>query len=118
MHTAHLRCGVVLSFGAPSFLPDTGEAVPCPRHGYCLVDATGRSGAPARRRSPRTASPRSQTELLEWLRHHPQTTVHALRRQRFTLRLVVAAAREGLAEVDLHTGVVTTRQSGTMRAPE
>jgi len=113
MHTAHLRCGVVLTFRAPSFLPGEGETVPCPRHGYCLVDATGRGGAPARRTSGRTTAPRSQAELLEWLRRHPRTSVHALRRQRFPLRLVVAAAREGWVEVDLATGTVVAGPSGT-----
>jgi len=111
MHTAHLRCGVVLTFRAPSFLPGAGEAVPCPRHGYCLVATTGRGGAPARRPPRRAAAPRSQAELLEWLRSHPRTSVHALRRQRFPLRLVVAAAREGLVEVDLDTGTVAAGPS-------
>lgn len=117
MHTAHLRCGVVLTFRAPSFVPGAGQAVPCPRHGYCVVDTTGRTPVPARRTYVRATAPRSPAELLEWLRDHPRTTIHALRRHRFTLRLVTAAAREGLVEVDLDAGTVSARSPGGRPLP-
>jgi hypothetical protein len=37
------------------------------------------------------------------------TTLHALRRQRFTLRIVVEAERAGLVDVDLGAGAVSLR---------
>ena len=89
-------------------MPDGGEVVPCHRHGYCAVAATGQ----ARDLSPgasRRAAPRSQRELLEWLRSHPVTTVSVARRQRFTLRMLFAARDAGLLEIDKATGSVLLR---------
>jgi hypothetical protein len=110
MYTASLVCGTELSYEARDFLPATGETVPCTRHGYCIVQHVDRSGpaAPSRRRRPR-AEPRAQEELLEWLRGRSTTTVHALRRQRFSLRMIVTAERDGHVAVDLETGRVAVR---------
>jgi hypothetical protein len=106
MFTATLRCGTVLSYEARTFRPDPGDRVPCRHHGYCAVQQTGGSssgGFSARGR------PRAQSELLEWLRGRSDTSVHALRRQGFTLRMVVAAQRAGVVDVDLQAGRVAVR---------
>ena len=104
MFTANLRCGTILSFEARSFLPVVGDLIPCRSHGYCAVERTGGTGGSLPR-----AAPRQQHELLEWLQDRPVTTVHALRRQRFTLRMVADAARAGLVDMDLRTGRVAVR---------
>lgn len=110
MYVATLTCGTVLSYECRSFLPLDGERVPCRRHGYCDVVAAGRgpgrSGRAARR--PR-ARPRAQSELAEFLRDRPVTSVHALIRERFTLRMLAAAEGEGLVTVDLEAGRVWAR---------
>lgn len=110
MFIAILRCGTVLAYEARDLLPASGERVPCRRHGYCGVRAVGRSRAAgsAGPALPR-ARPRAQHELEEWLRDRPATTVHALRRERFTLRMIAAAEREGLVTVDLEAGRVWRR---------
>jgi hypothetical protein len=107
MYTATLRCGTVLSYEARSFRPDPGDVVPCRRHGYCAVDVTGgsASGGPF----PARARPRAQGDLLDWLRDRSETTVHVLRRQGFTLRMIVAAERDGLVDLDLDAGWVGVR---------
>jgi hypothetical protein len=110
MFIAILRCGTVLAYEARGLLPASGERVPCRRHGYCGVQEVGTSRA-ARRGGlglPR-ARPRAQHELEEWLRDRPATTVHALRRERFTLRMIAVAERQGLISVDLEAGRVWTR---------
>jgi hypothetical protein len=107
MITATLSCGTVLSYEAPTFRPDPGDLVPCRHHGYCSVQLTSSSASSgafsARRRT------RAQGELLEWLRGRSETTVHALRRHGFTLRMVAAAERDGLVRVDLPAGRVAIR---------
>ena len=110
MFIATLRCGTVLTYEARSFLPTTGERVPCRRHGYCGVRETGRNPASANAGPslPR-ASPRAQHELEKWLRDRPVATFAALRRARFSLRMVVAAERAGLVTVDFEAGRVWTR---------
>lgn len=110
MFTATLRCGTVLTFEARDFLPASGDHVPCPRHGYCGVHEVGRGRGPTAPGPalPR-ARPRAQHELEEWLRDRPVTTVHALKRERFTLRMVAAAERDGLVTVDLEAGRVWMR---------
>lgn len=110
MFTATLRCGTVLRFQSRGFLPGSGERVPCPRHGYCAVHdvGTGRVSTSAAPALPR-ARPRAQRELVEWLRERPETTVHALKRARFTLRLIAAAERDGLVGLDLEAGRVWRR---------
>ena len=110
MFSAILRCGTVVAYEARDLLPASGERVPCRRHGYCGVDEVGTTAvsSPARPALPR-ARPRAQHELEEWLRDRPATTVHALRRERFTLRMLAAAEREGLVTVDLEAGRVWTR---------
>ncbi len=111
MFTATLRCGTSLSYEAPSFRPDRGDLVPCRHHGYCVVEtiSRSRSGGPYGRR----ACPRAQSELLEWLRQRSEATVHALRRQRFTLRMITEAERQGLVDLDLVAGRVAIRSAAT-----
>jgi hypothetical protein len=113
MFTATLRCGTVLQYEAPDLVPDIDDLVPCRRHGYCVVGGTGRSAGSggAARRLGRRAAPRARGELLEWLGRSPVTTVHVLRRQRFTLRLIAQAARDGDLDVDLTTGRVSLRRA-------
>ena len=115
MYTATLRCGTVLSYEERNFLPAPGEPVPCCRHGYCIVDTCCRttrreliSRAVPRARTRTT--PRAQEDLVEWLRGRRVTTVHVLRKHRFTLRVIVAAERDGLIALDLETGTVTLRR--------
>jgi hypothetical protein len=43
--------------------------------------------------------------------HRQETTVQALRRHRFTLRMVAAAEREGHVSVDIWTGRVVLRSA-------
>ena len=109
MFIATLRCGTVLAYEARDLVPASGERVPCRRHGYCGVHEVGSS--PAANPGPvlPRAAPRAQHELEEWLRDRPATTVHALRRERFTLRMIAAAERAGLVTVDLEAGLVWTR---------
>lgn len=117
MFIAILRCGTVLAYEARDLLPASDERVPCRRHGYCGVRAVGRSRPAGRSRAAGSAAqalprarPRAQHELEEWLRDRPATTVHALRRERFTLRMVAAAERKGLVTVDLEAGRVWRRR--------
>jgi hypothetical protein len=114
MNTAILRCGTLLTFESRTSVPAVGDVVPCRHHGFCVVESASDGGGPWSRRSGR-ARPRAQWELEEWLEHRPSTTVHALRRQRFTLRMVAAAERDGLVDVDLLTGKVVTRFAGAVR---
>ena len=107
MFTATLRCGTVLSYEAPTFRPDPGEVVPCRLHGYCAVQLTSGSSSGGAF-SPR-GRPRAQSELLDWLRGRSETTVHALRRHGFTLRMLAAAERDGLVNLDLLAGRVAVR---------
>jgi hypothetical protein len=111
VYTATLCCGTVLAYEASDLVPTSGESVPCPRHGYCGVEYVGNSQAArsGRRGMPR-ARPRAQDELLQWLHGTPVTTIHALRRQRFTLRMIAAAERDGLVAVDLEAGTVAVRR--------
>jgi hypothetical protein len=111
MYTATLNCGTMLAFEARSFVPSDGELVPCRRHGYCTVTDTGH-GPGRGSRFGRRARPRTEPELVEWLRHHRVTTVHALRRQRFTLRMLAAVAAEVVVDVDLTSGRVLVRADG------
>jgi hypothetical protein len=110
MYVATLHCGTVLTYEARDLLPTSGERVPCRRHGYCGVHVVGR-GAASSTRGPALprARPRTRSELEEWLRERPVTTVHALKRERFTLRMIAAAERDGLVTVDLEAGRVWMR---------
>jgi hypothetical protein len=108
MFTATLHCGTVLSYEARDFRPDLGDRVPCRRHGYCAVRLTG--GSSGRALAPR-ARRRALSELVDWLRGRQETTVHALRREGFTLRLLAAAERDGIVDLDLQTGRVVVRAS-------
>ncbi|MGY1590904.1 hypothetical protein ACI79D_02890 [Geodermatophilus sp. SYSU D00708] len=49
---------------------------------------------------------RSQRELIAFLRGRPVTSVHALRREHFSLRVITAAQDEGLVDVDVVSGRV------------
>jgi hypothetical protein len=107
MYTPTLQCGTLLSFEAPSLRPRPGNPMPCRQHGYRIVVSMGRSrssGRPMKR-----ARPRVQRELLEWLRERSEASVHSLRRQRFSLRMIAEAEREGLVDLDLLAGRVVVR---------
>ncbi len=107
MFTATLRCGAVLSYEVRTFRPVCGDLVPCRHHGYCIVHRTG--GPASGGASSTRARPRSQNEFRDWLRGQSETTVHVLRRQGFTLRMVAAAERDGLVNLDLRAGRVAVR---------
>jgi hypothetical protein len=111
MYTATLRCGSVLSYEARSFVPSRGDLVPCRGHGYCPVTDEGESGGAGGRAFGRRARPRAQYELLAWLRTSPVTTVHALKRQRFTMRMIALAEREGLVTLDPESGRVVVLEA-------
>jgi hypothetical protein len=112
-YEARLRCGLVLTYEAATFLPDVGESVPCRRHGYCPVASRDRGDARGCRDRGRTVQRRSRGELLDFLDRRPVTSIHALRQNRFTLRIVTAAERDGLVDVDLLTGqIVLRREAG------
>ena len=100
----------MLRYEARDLVPASGEHVPCRRHGYCGVRDVGTrtESATTGPALPR-ARPRTQEELTEWLRSRPETTIHALRRERFTLRMIAAAERDGLVSVDLEAGRVWVR---------
>ncbi|MGK5115687.1 MULTISPECIES: hypothetical protein [unclassified Geodermatophilus] len=107
-YTATLWCDKVLTYEAPTFVPDVGEIVPCRRHGFCAVRS--REGGDGRgEATPRAGYRRSHGEMRAFLRGRPDTTIHALRRNGFSLRLVAAAQRDGLVDVDLVTGRVAAR---------
>jgi len=107
MYTATLHCGLLLTYEAREFVPALQDVVPCRRHGYCAVQAIGESvGRVTWHRRRRRAVPRDKDELLEWLQEHPVTTVHTLRRHRFTLKLLTDAQRDGTVHVDLVSGEV------------
>jgi hypothetical protein len=107
----------VLSYETSSLLPSSGESVPCRHHGYCVVEHHGTTevARPGGRGLSR-ARPRTQDELLEW-RGRSVTTIHVLQRQRFTLRMIAAAERDGLVEIDLEAGTVAVL-SGGRRLPQ
>ena len=111
MVSARLACGNVLTYEAPDFLPAVGDRVPCRRHGYCLVEVS--SGSSSRGSFRKRTRPRAPDELLDWLSDKSETTVHALRRQGFTLRIVAVAEREGVVEMDLRSGRVAVRTGRT-----
>src|SRR5215217_7409218 len=101
MFSVTLACGAELCYEAQSFVPAIGATVPCRNHGYCSVEMKGGRRVLGSRPSPLPrATPRTQCELVEWMRHEPVTTIHALKRRRFTLRIIAAAQRDGLIDVD------------------
>jgi hypothetical protein len=114
MFTATLRCGTVLTYEAPDLVPLPDDLVPCRHHGYCVVGGTSSSAGGAAGRLRRRAARREQGELLEWLGRSPVTTVHVLRRQRFSLRLIAQAERDGDLDVDLATGKVSLRRASSI----
>ena len=119
MYCVALRCGTVLTYEFRSLVPAGGETVPCRNHGYCSVDgAVGRTGHTGSDRPAPRRSRRSQSELVAFLRDYPVTTVHVLRRCQFPLRMVAAAHKEGLLEVDLPAGTVQLRRERASGAGE
>jgi hypothetical protein len=102
----------VLTYEAASFLPAVGEVAPCRRHGYCSVASQDRADDRTLRDQGHTFERRSQAELLDFLSRRPVASVHVLRRNRFPLRLVAAAEKAGLVDVDLPTGQVALREAG------
>ena len=114
--TATLKCGAELAYEVRSFLPAAGATVPCRHHGYCAVEATGSGRLSDLRRLPfPRATRRTQGELLAWLQSTSVTTVNSLRRQRFTLRMIAAAERDGVIDVDLLGGTVVLRSPAAPR---
>jgi hypothetical protein len=113
--TASLSCGTVLTYETMTFAPSVGEVVPCRSHGYCPVVSCKRATAQGSRRPGRTVQRRSQGELLAFLSRRPDASVHLLRRNRFTLRIVTAAQRDGLVDVDLVTGRISLRSAAACR---
>jgi hypothetical protein len=103
-YSARLACGLTLAYESRNWLPKPDERVPCPRHGFCVVTAHGRLPV-ARKRGP-VAPRRSQEEFIALLRKRPVISLATLRRERFTLRMVVAARDAGLVSVDTLTGEV------------
>jgi hypothetical protein len=110
-YTATLYCDNVLTYEAPTLVPDVGEVVPCRRHGFCAVKSREMGGGHGGSAAGRAARRNSQTELVAFPREHPTTTIHELRRCRFPLRLLAAAQKEGLVDVDFVTGRVARRTS-------
>lgn len=51
--------------------------------------------------------------MLEGLRHRPQTTIYTLRKQGFTLRLLLAAERNGHLALDVVAGAGAVRRDST-----
>lgn len=112
-HAARLSCGSVLTYDAPSFVPALGESVPCPRHGYCTVTAHER--VERHLPGPSSKPPRKSVgELTKFLDRQPVTAVGLLRRNGFTLRIVTAAEKQGLVDVDLISGRVALRIDDSM----
>jgi hypothetical protein len=99
---AQLDCGRRLTYESRSLAPGAGEVVPCLWHGYCRVARVGfERHVPAA--VPSRAQPRTQRELVEYVGGGPGRTLSSLRRHRFTLRMVQAAA---------HAGEVVIRDAG------
>src|SRR4051794_8163626 len=95
-----LSCGVILHYRSRAHVPGLGEQVPCLRHVQCSVISPGRRAAlpDSKRRRQRTPR-RTCTELARHLDSRQAATIAELRRLRFTMRLIVDAARDGLVSV-------------------
>lgn len=106
-YAARLGCGTALTYETPTFVPAVGEVVPCRRHGFCPVTSRDVGDGRGVGRAARTTHRRSQGELMAFMRSRPVMTIHALRRQGFTLRILNTAQRSGLVDVDLVMGRVT-----------
>jgi hypothetical protein len=74
--------------------------MPCPRHGYCEADWSGSRSTPEGGSVVKRARPRTRGELLDQLQREPVVTIKRLRRQRFSLGLIAAAARDGQLTID------------------
>jgi len=108
-YSARLGCGTALTYEAPTFVPAVGELVPCRRHGFCPVTSRDPGDGRGAGLGPRMMRSTSQEDLLAFLNSRPVTTVHGLRRHRFTLRMLWTAQGSGLIDVDLVAGRVTLR---------
>ena len=116
-YSARLGCGTVLTYEAASFLPDVGERVPCRRHGFCTVNSRDEGDGRGTGDPHRVTRRRSQGELVAFLRTRPVTSIHTLRQHRFTLRVVAAAQKDGLVQLDLVAGRVVLRGQGPGAPP-
>jgi hypothetical protein len=76
VYTAELGCGSVRTYEARSFVPTTGEWVPCRSHGYWVVVRRGRAQATAStgRYVPRVR-PRCQPSSSTAARRHERRQV-------------------------------------------
>lgn len=101
-HVTELQCGQRLTFATRSAAPRAGDAVPCSRHGWCRAVSVAERVRRADARRTRRRRPRTEDELLKYLRVHGRVTVGELRRNRFTLRLVAALLVSGLIDVETH----------------
>ena len=113
--TATLACGAVSEYEAPDLVPAAGDVVPCRRHGHCPVAFACPTGRGALGRPVLARPPRSQADLMAHLQRRGTMTLRALRRERFSLRFIALAEKEGLVHVDLLAGVVTARAAARLR---
>ncbi|MCZ2814485.1 hypothetical protein O2W15_23895 [Modestobacter sp. VKM Ac-2979] len=112
MYTAILRCGTVLAYETRNFVPNEGDVVTLSPTRFCAVcRATGGHQVALGTSLLPRPRPRSQHELVDFLRSRPVTTVHVLRRRRFTLRLIAEAAADGILEVDFRAGRIALRRT-------
>jgi hypothetical protein len=95
-----LRCGSTVYFANANLAPREGEVMPCLRHGYCGVEEVEAITSVSRLSTRRRAARRTVAEMVAYLQHMGICTDSQLRLERFTLRLVHRAAREGLVEVE------------------
>ncbi len=92
--------------GSPRYAPSASHPLLAGRAGRMTLGSRP-AAAGARRRPRRPSSPvPSTSDLVEVLHKQPGASLDALRRRRFTLRIVWAAVHEGLVDVDLEQGRV------------
>jgi hypothetical protein len=60
----------------------------------------------------------AQHQLEEWLRERPVTTIPAPKTERFTLRVIAVAEREGVLTVDFEAGRVSMLPLGAVTRRE
>ena len=110
MAAARLRCGRLSTYDEASFVPAVGEVVPCRRHGFCEVASREKRLARVHDCRQRPAR-RTTDDLVAFLSSRGHSTVSVLRRDRFTLRVVMAAHADGVVDVDLTVGRVELRKA-------
>jgi len=111
-----LDCGATIYFANANLAPRKGEVVPCLRHGYCCVEEVEPLVSSATLRTRRRAPRRTVTELLVHMQKVGTCTVSQLRLERFTLRLVDRAARDGLVDVEARGGTLLVHVRGARDA--